>query len=369
MAIEVDCVVIGAGVVGLAVSRALQLLGREVVLLEKERTFGTETSSRNSEVIHAGIYYQPGSLKARLCVRGKQLLYAYCQAKGIPHKQIGKIIVATQEAETAMLDNYLSAARANGVDDLEWIDAAQLREREPAINGICGLWSPSTGIIDSHTYMQALLNDFEMAGGQFVRASPVVSGRIIDGSIELKLADAEASVVKARTVVNSAGLYAPSLAGRIEGLPSEIVPCPYYAIGHYYTLARKSPFRHLVYPVASKGGLGVHVTLDMSGTARFGPDIRWRKSIDYSFDDSRRGEFVKAIQAYYPKIQDGDLIPGYTGMRPKISGPENPNCDFQIHSYQACSENNFINLFGVESPGLTASLAIGEYITEIIDKP
>jgi L-2-hydroxyglutarate oxidase LhgO len=367
MTLEVDCIVIGAGVVGLAVARALQLNGREVVLLEKERTFGTETSSRNSEVIHAGIYYQPGTLKAKLCVRGKELLYEYCQTKGVPHKPIGKIIVATQETETATLEKYLSTAQANGVDDLEWLNAAQLQEREPMVKAIRGLWSPSTGIIDSHVYMQALLNDFEISGGQFVRTSPVVGGSIVRGEIKLNLSDIENSVVMARTVVNCAGLHAPSLAASIDGLPVEMMSRSYYAIGHYYTFAGKPPFRHLIYPVASKGGLGVHVTLDMSGAVRFGPDVRWRDSIDYSFDDSCRGEFVKAIRTYYPEIKDSDLIPSYTGMRPKISGPENPNHDFLIQNGSDYGVPGLINLFGIESPGLTASLAIGELVSDMLE--
>lgn len=367
MSMEIDCIVIGAGVVGLAVARALQERGREVVLLEKERAFGTATSSRNSEVIHAGIYYPPGSLKASLCVRGKQLLYAYCEARGVPYARIGKVIVASQDVEVATLEKYLATARANGVGDLEWLDASQLHALEPAVRAVRGLWSPSTGIIDSHAYMQALLNDFEMAGGQFVRASPVISGRSIGSGIELTLGDAEMTVVKARTVVNSAGLHAPDVAARIEGLTPDAAPRPHYAIGHYYTLTRKSPFHHLVYPVASKGGLGVHVTLDLSGAARFGPDVRWRETIDYAFDDSRRDAFVEAIRAYYPDIQPSDLSPGYTGMRPKISGPEDPNRDFVIQNCTTFGVEGLINLFGIESPGLTASLAIAEQVCALAE--
>ncbi len=362
MAIEVDCIVIGAGVVGLAVARALQKAGREVVLVEKESHFGTETSSRNSEVIHAGIYYPPGSLKATLCVRGKQSLYRYCQERDVPFARPGKIIVASSDGEVPILEKYLETARANGVDDLQWIDAAQLREREPVVRAVRGLWSPGTGIIDSHAYMQALLDDFEMAGGEYVRASPVRGGRVARGGIELLLADSDGSEVKARTVVNSGGLHAPDIAAAIEGVPRDRVPLARYAIGHYYVLARKAPFRHLVYPVAGRGGLGVHVTLDLSGAARFGPDVRWRDRIDYAFDDSRRGEFVEAIRAYYPDIESSDLSPGYTGIRPKISGPENPNCDFVIQDGADYGADGLINLFGIESPGLTASLAIGEYV-------
>ena len=366
MAIEVDCVVIGAGVVGLATARALQKAGREVILLEKESHFGTETSSRNSEVIHAGIYYPPGSLKALLCVRGKQWLYRYCEERAVPFARPGKIIVASREEEVPILQKYLETARANGVDDLQWLDAAQLREQEPAVRAVRGLWSPGTGIIDSHAYMQALLDDFEMAGGEYVRASPVRGGRVARGGIELELADVEGSEVKARTVINSGGLHAPDVAAAIEGVPRDRVPLARYAIGHYYILSRKSPFRHLVYPVAGKGGLGVHVTLDLSGAARFGPDVRWRDRIDYAFDDGRREDFVEAIRAYYPDIQASDLNPGYTGIRPKISGPENPNVDFLIEDGADYGANGLINLFGIESPGLTASLAIAQRVCALV---
>ncbi len=366
MTVDVDCVVIGAGVVGLAIARALQQSGRDVILLEKECSFGTETSSRNSEVIHAGIYYPPGSLKAELCVRGRHLLYAYCGARGVPHARLGKIIVATTATEVPTLVRYLETARTNGADDLEWLDTTRLQAFEPAVHAVCGLLSPSTGIIDSHAYMQALSDDFTMAGGEFIRASPVSSGRVLRGQIELHLADDEATVIKARAVVNSGGLYAPNIAAAIEGFPKEHVPCPRYAIGHYYVLAGRSPFRHLVYPVAGKGGLGVHVTLDLSGAARFGPDVRWRDGIDYEFDDSQREAFVEAIRTYYPGMEAKDLRPGYTGIRPKISGPEEPSHDFCIQNGADYGAEGLINLFGIESPGLTASLAIAERVCALI---
>lgn len=363
---EVDCIVIGAGVVGLAVARALQLEGREVILLEKEKTFGTETSSRNSEVIHAGIYYEPGSLKARFCVRGKQLLYDYCQSRDIPHSRIGKVIVATQDAEIATLEKYFTVANTNGVYDLEWLDAEQLREYEPEVTGVRALFSPSTGIVDSHAYMQAMLGDFEMAGGHFVRSAPVIGGEVTSNGIRLQLNDAERTTVLARTVVNSGGLYAPQIARSIEGLAAAAIPEPHYAVGHYYTLLGRSPFRHLVYPVAGKGGLGVHVTKDLAGGVRFGPDVRWRDSIDYSFDDHRREEFAEAIRAYYPRIRAADMAPGYTGIRPKISGRDDPNRDFVIQDGAQWGASGLVNLFGIESPGITSSLAIAEHVATLL---
>lgn len=364
MSLDIDCVVIGAGVVGLAVARALQLQGREVILLDKERSFGTETSSRNSEVIHAGIYYPTGSLKARLCVRGKQLLYDYCEQNGIPHRRIGKLIVATDDEERSTLDAYQRSAQANGVFDLMPLSKAECAELEPAVQCVAGLWSPSTGIIDSHAYMQALLDDFEMAGGQFVRMTPVKGGRVLDGGgIELELGDAEATRLRARTVVNSAGLHAPAVAASIQGLPRESIPTAHFAIGHYYVLSGRSPFKHLVYPIASNGGLGVHVTIDMSGAARFGPDVRWRDQIDYSFDDSRRNEFVQAIRRYYPAITADQLQPGYTGIRPKISARNQPAGDFQIQGADVHGVHGLVHLFGIESPGLTSALAIAEWVS------
>ncbi|WP_430227309.1 NAD(P)/FAD-dependent oxidoreductase [Paraburkholderia tropica] len=362
---EVDCIVIGAGVVGLAVARALQLDGRETILLEKEKTFGVETSSRNSEVIHAGIYYEPGSLKARFCVRGKQLLYDYCQSRGIPYSRIGKVIVATREAEIAILKRYFTVANTNGVHDLDWLDEKELHEYEPEVKGVRALFSPSTGIVDSHAYMHALLGDFEMAGGHFVRSTPVIGGKVTPNGIKLQLGDAESTTVLARTVVNCGGLYAPQIARSLEGLTAAAIPESHYAIGHYYTLLGRSPFRHLVYPVAGQGGLGVHVTKDLAGGVRFGPDVRWRDSIDYSFDDRRREEFAQAIRLYYPEIRAEDMAPGYTGIRPKISGADDPNRDFVIQDGAQWGARGLVNLFGIESPGLTSSLAIAEHVCDL----
>jgi L-2-hydroxyglutarate oxidase LhgO len=357
-----DCVVIGAGVVGLAVARALQVEGREVVLLEKADSFGTETSSRNSEVIHAGIYYPQGSLKASTCVRGKRLLYEYCGQRDIPHRRLGKIIVAVNETEIATLEKYRAAAYANGVDDLVWLEPEQVAKLEPDVRCVRALLSPSTGIIDSHAYMLALLGDFEGGGGVFVPRTLVERGWRESGGVALEITDAERSRVTARTVVNCAGLHAPQLASRIEGIASGSIPHPHYAIGHYYVLTSKSPFKRLVYPIASAGGLGVHVTIDMAGAARFGPDVRWRDGIDYTFDDSRRAAFLEAIRAYYPAMRADWLSPGHTGIRPKIAGPEQPVQDFVIQDAADHQVDGLINLFGIESPGLTASLGIAEMV-------
>ena len=364
MHLEIDCLVIGAGAVGLAVARELQSRGREVVLVEKESRFGTETSARNSEVIHAGIYYAPGSLKARLCVEGKALLYAWCERHHIPHRRIGKLIVAIDGAEIATLEKYKAWAEANGVHDLEWLDAAQVRQREPEVQAVQGLLSPGTGIIDSHAYMQSLLGDFERMGGLFIRQAPVLGGAALDGGIEIRLGDAEGTSVLARTVVNSAGLHAPALARRIEGIRQAAIPEPRYAIGHYFSLARPAPFKRLVYPVARAGSLGVHVTLDLGGAVRFGPDISWREHIDYAFDAGREADFARAIRSYWPALKDGELQPAFTGIRPKISGPEDPDQDFLIQTVDQHGVPGLINLFGIESPGLTASLALARETAE-----
>jgi L-2-hydroxyglutarate oxidase LhgO len=362
---RLDCVVIGAGVIGLAVARALALAGREVVVLERAASFGTETSSRNSEVIHAGIYYPQGSLKARFCVAGKHALYGYCAERGVPHKRTGKLIVATAEVQRARLESYKAAAAANGVPDLAWIDAAELKRMEPAVAGIGALLSPSTGIIDSHSYMLTLLGDLEHAGGTAVFHSPVTGGRITEDGIELTVGGEAATTVTARTVVNAAGLWAQELLGGIAGFPPVHIPPRYIAIGHYFTLAGKSPFTRLVYPVAEEGGLGVHVTLDMGGQARFGPDVTWIETLDYSFDASRKDRFAEAIRRYYPGLDETRLQPGYTGIRPKLAGQSMGFGDFRIDGPRDHGVTGLVNLFGIESPGLTASLAIADYVAEL----
>jgi L-2-hydroxyglutarate oxidase LhgO len=361
---ELDAVVIGGGVIGLAVARALAVGGRDVTLLEADTRLGNHTSSRNSEVIHAGIYYPVGSLKARLCVEGKGKLYEYCAAAHVPHRRVGKLIVATRDEEVATLDGILARAERAGVHDLEWLDASQIRKLEPAVQAVRGLFSPSTGIIDSHGLMSALRRDAEAAGAQVVVGSPVLGGRVLAGGIELRIGGDEPSTVRCSTLVNSAGLSAQSVARSIEGVPPSSIPGQYFAKGHYFTLGSRSPFSHLVYPVPVPGGLGVHVTLDLAGQARFGPDVSWLDGIDYAFDDSRASSFYDAIRRYFPGLSDGALVPGYTGIRPKLSPAGAPADDFVVQGPSEHGVAGLLNLYGIESPGLTSSLALAELALE-----
>lgn len=356
--LNVDCAVIGGGLIGLAVARALALRGREVTLLEAEARFGLHTSSRNSEVIHAGIYYPPGSLKARLCVEGKRLLYDYAAQHGIPHRRIGKLVVATREDELPELERIFANANACGVDDLEWLEARDVGALEPQVRAVRGLFSPSTGIVDSHALMDALRRDAVAAGARIVTQSPLLSGEVVSGGFELEVGGAEHFGLRCRTLINAAGLWATQVTRSLRGVPGASVPRQYFAKGHYFALTGKSPFSHLVYPVPVPGGLGVHVTLDLSGAARFGPDVRWVDDIDYGFDAEREAAFYSAIRAYYPELRDGALMPGHTGIRPKLSGPGEPPADFVIQSEREHGVPGLVNLYGIESPGLTASLAI-----------
>ncbi len=359
MAERIDAVVIGAGVVGLACARALACAGRDVLVLERHGQIGTETSSRNSEVIHAGIYYDTGSAKARLCVRGKALLYAHCDAYGVPFRRCGKIIVATNEDQFETLRGYQRRALANGVGELRWLSREEVAELEPAVRCVGAVMSDSTGIVDSHAFMESLVGDLEAHGGAIAFHSEVVSGASEGGRVRIDTHDA---ALDAALVVNAAGLGAPDLARKLAGAPHPTLPRAFYAKGQYYTLAGRSPFRRLVYPVAEAGGLGVHVTLDLAGQARFGPDVVWIDAIDYRFDERNRARFVAAIRRYYPDLDDTRLQPGYTGIRPKISGPAEAAADFRISSPDEHGTDGLIHLFGIESPGLTASLAIAEEV-------
>lgn len=365
---KIDCAVIGAGVIGLAVARRLALAGREVIVLEANGAIGLETSSRNSEVIHAGIYYPAGSLKARLCVAGRQLLYAYCAQRGVAHQRIGKLIVATRKEETAILAEYLAAAKANGVPDLEWLSAAEAQKLEPQARCVAALLSPATGIVDSHGLMRALLGDAEERGASVAFLSPVLSGQVSGAGVALEVGGADPMRVVCRTVINAAGLSAQAVASAIAGFPAHAVPPLYLAKGHYFTLPGKAPFSRLIYPVAGGGGLGVHLTLDLAGQARFGPDTAWIERVDYRFDASRAAAFQEAIRRYYPALPDAALAPGYTGIRPKLSGQGEPAADFMIQGPQDHGVPGLVNLYGIESPGLTASLAIAEHVAALLHR-
>ncbi len=362
----VDCVIAGAGVVGLSVARAVAQAGRKVLVVESAAAIGTGTSSRNSEVIHAGIYYPPGSLKARLCVTGKKSLYDYLAERDVGHRRVGKIIVAVNSAEIPALERYRAQALANGVDDLQWLSAAEVAGLEPEITCVRGLLSPSTGILDTHEYLLALRGDLEAAGGLIVLNTPVERVAGGNGSFRVHCGGAEPAVLECAAFINATGLHAPGLAGRIDALAGQYVPQAYYAKGHYYALSGKSPFQRLVYPLAEEGGLGVHVTLDMAGVARFGPDVSWVKDEDYAFDDSRRPAFINAICRYYPGLDKSRLEPAYTGLRPKVVGPGDADADFVIQGPGDHGISGLVNLFGIESPGITASLAIAEHVGALL---
>lgn len=362
---QIDCVVIGAGVVGLAVARALALQGREVMVLEAADAIGTGTSSRNSEVIHAGIYYPQGSLKARLCVEGKELLYAYCAERGIGHSRCGKLIVATSDAQVAQLQGIIAKAAANGVHDLALLTREEARALEPQLVCVAAVHSPSTGIVDSHGLMLALQGDLENAGGLVVLNSPLARAECAQGAIILIAEDG--TELQAKTVVNAAGLHAQSLARKFAGLAGKHVPPSHYAKGNYFTLSGRSPFSRLIYPVPEAAGLGVHLTIDLGGQAKFGPDVQWVNAPDDLVVDPARGEaFYAEVRKYWPALQEGALIPGYAGIRPKIQAPDEPARDFLIQGPDVHGVPGLVNLFGIESPGLTSSLAIGNYVSRLL---
>jgi len=363
----VDCVVIGAGVVGLAVARALSLAGREVIVVEATEGIGTETSSRNSEVIHAGIYYPKGSLMAETCVAGRRLLYAYCAEHGVPHRNCGKLIVATNAQEAELLASIKGRAEANGVEGMRLLTAAEAGALEPYLQCTAALLSPATGIIDSHSYMLALQGDAEANGAMLAFFSPIERASAVGDGIELEIGGAEPMKLRARLVVNSAGLHAPELARKIEGMPADKIPTAYYAKGNYFTLAGRSPFSRLIYPVPVPGGLGVHITVDMGGQAKFGPDVEWIPGIDYTVDPHRADKFYAAVRKYWPGLKDGALQPGYAGIRPKIVPPGAPAQDFTIQGPAEHGVAGLIHLFGIESPGLTASLALAERVVRVAE--
>ncbi len=361
---RLDAVVIGAGVVGLAVARALALAGREVTVLEAEPRFGMHASSRNSEVIHAGIYYPPGSLKARACVAGRDMLYRYCAERGIAHRRIGKLLVAVTPDEVPALGSYCETARANGVDDLRVLERAEWRELEPEVEAVAAVLSPSTGIVDSHALLTSLLGDLERARGTLVCSSPVFGGAVKGGGLRLDVGGAEPVRIACRTVINCAGLRAPHVAAAL-GTPPAWVPPAHFARGHWFALAGASPFRRLVYPMPETGGLGVHVTLDLAGQARFGPDVEWIDGIDYRFAEGREAAFRAAIARYYPGIAARTLVPAQCGIRAKIAGAGEATADFRIDGPAQHGVPGLVNLFGIESPGLTAALALARHVCVI----
>jgi L-2-hydroxyglutarate oxidase LhgO len=362
---KVECIVVGAGVVGLAIARRLAQAGREVIVLESADAIGTVTSSRNSEVIHAGIYYPAGSLMARFCVAGKHALYDYCRDRGIAHRNTGKLIVATRPEETGKLASIKAHAEANGVGDLEILTAAEARALEPALHCEAALRSPSTGIVDSHGYMLSLRGDAEAAGAAFAFLAPLERGRVTDTGIEIEVGGDAPISLHCDMLVNAAGLSATMVARMLEGMPLELIPPAYLAKGCYFSCNAKAPFEHLIYPVPEPGGLGVHLTLDLAGQARFGPDVEWVDHIDYTVDPARGERFYPAIRRYWPELPDGALMPSYSGMRPKIVPPAVAVQDFMIQGAAAHGVRGLINLFGIESPGLTSSLAIADYVAEM----
>jgi L-2-hydroxyglutarate oxidase LhgO len=363
---EVDCIVIGAGVIGLAAARALARDGHAVVILERERHFGMHTSSRNSEVIHAGIHHPPSSLKALTCVQGREMLYEYCDQRGIACRRCGKFIVATADEQISTLHTIESGARSNGVFDLAWLDRAHARRLEPALSCVAALSSPSSGIIDSHAYMLALLADAEAYGATIAYGAKVRSLRPGAHGIDIFIDSEPLAAVRAQFVINSAGLEAHEVARSIEGFPLQHIPEVRYAKGSYFSLTGSAPFSRLIYPVPEPGGLGIHMTLDMAGRARFGPDVEWVDAVDYGIDAGRAAIFYRAIQGYWPQLPPAGLSPSYAGIRPKlfIEGKASP--DFCISGPADHGAAGVVNLFGMESPGLTASLALADRVAAIV---
>jgi L-2-hydroxyglutarate oxidase LhgO len=360
MSEHVECAVIGAGVVGLAVARALAIAGREVVVIEAEDAIGTVTSSRNSEVIHAGLYYPAGSLKARLCRRGRDMLYRYLALHRIDHARCGKLVVATREGELDALSALEKKARANGVEDIRRMSGDDARALEPELRCVAALLSPSTGILDSHGYMLSLRGEAEEHGAAISFLGPVTGGAAGGGGIALDVGGAEPLTLDCRIVVNCAGLGAQDVAKKIRGIPPETIPPLHYAKGNYFHLTGRAPFAHLVYPVPGTASLGVHYTRDLGGQGKFGPDVEWVETLDYRVDHRRGDGFYAAVRNYWPSLRDGTLQPGYAGIRPKIQAPGEPAADFALQGPEVHGIAGLVNLYGIESPGLTASLAIAE---------
>ncbi len=357
-----DCIVIGAGVVGLAVASRLAATGREVLILEVENAIGTQTSARNSEVIHAGIYYPPASLKAAFCMPGRNALYRYCEDRGVPFKRCGKLIAATGQDDISNLDNILKAGHLNGVRDLIKLEQPQVREMAPALNATAALWSPSTGIVDSHQLMLSLLGDLQRRGGALAMNSGVRSMSPYGDAIRVTVDDDAETIIQAHTVVNCAGLGAVTVANNTKGLRASAIPRVAYAKGSYFAYSGKVPFDCLIYPVPTPGGLGIHLTLDQAGQARFGPDVEWVDEIDYAVDPDSQVKFVKSIQSYWPELEPSRLHASYSGIRIKTYAKNADHHDFIISGPKDHGIPGIVNLFGIESPGLTSCLAIADYV-------
>jgi L-2-hydroxyglutarate oxidase LhgO len=361
---RVDCVVIGAGVIGLACARALALAGRQTIVLEAETRIGSGVSSRSSEVIHAGLYYTPGSLKAQLCVQGRRLLYRYLSERALPHRRLGKLIVATDDSQLAALAELQQRGRDNGVEHLEWLEAGQVAALEPGLRCRAALLSPDTGIVDSHALMLALSGDLQSHGGLIALRSPMQRAARHRDGWQVTTGGDEPYRIGCDVVVNAAGLSAQATASVIEGYPAARIPALRLARGCYFALTQTAPFGRLIYPMPSDGGLGVHLTLDLGGAARFGPDVEWIDRIDFNVDPRRADRFYPSIRSYWPQLPDGALQPAYAGIRPKLSGPGEPARDFVIDDPAAHGLPGLIQLFGFESPGLTSALAVGEWVAQ-----
>ena len=362
---KIEVVVIGAGAIGLAIARALAVRGLEVLVLEKETSIGQGISSRSSEVIHAGLYYPTGSLKAQLCVSGRRELYRYCEGRGVPYKRCGKLVVATSSAEDGALDALAQRGKANGVEDIERLSAKRLRDTEPNVRASSALLSQTTGIIDSHALMLAYQGDAEASGATISLRTPFVEGVVAESSIQILAGGAEQTELETSLLINAAGLGAWQVSEGLRGLDRSTIPPYHLAKGSYFTLSGRSPFRHLIYPLPEPGGLGVHLTFDLGGQARFGPDVEWVDDINYDVDPARGDAFYAAIRRYWPELPDGVLVPAYAGIRPKTSGPGETQADFVIQGPETTGHRSYIALYGMESPGLTSSLAIAEHVAQL----
>ncbi|NNC38850.1 MAG: NAD(P)/FAD-dependent oxidoreductase [Acidimicrobiales bacterium] len=362
---KIECIIAGAGVIGLAIGKTLADAGRQVMVLEAEDAYGTLTSARNSEVIHAGLYYPTGSLKAKTCVAGRRMLYEYLTSRHVPHQKTGKLIVAQDEAELAQLEHLLARGKANGVEGLSLINASDARKLETSITCIGALYSEETGIIDSHAYMQALEADIEAGGGMVVTNAPIIYGKATQEDVRLEIGGADPVSLDAQIFINATGYSAPALSHKIKGISESTIPESRLCKGNYFTLSARAPFSRLIYPAPAEHGLGVHLTLDMGGQARFGPDTEWLEEVDYNVDPARCVHFYDEIRRYWPEIRDETLHPGYSGIRPKIAIGGELYPDFMIKS-PADHNAPIVALYGIESPGLTASLAIGEIVRDTL---